>query len=150
MPVTIRPATATDLPYILATWVRAYRDVGPLGRMRWRDYKPLMRRRMAAILDHEATQALVAAENDAVYGWIVYSTTEPLVVHFVYVRAGTDTAPIRGQGLGRALASAAGIDADTALLHTVDTGRGNARRLVSALESKVAAAGHLPIEEFLA
>lgn len=99
----IRPATASDLPFILDSWCRSFRDSPYAGVIRNDDFHRVQRSTIAGLLGRGA-RVLVAAEptTGRILGWLAHEGTE--LLHYAYVKR-----PFRRLGVARRLLEAAGL-----------------------------------------
>lgn len=130
--IILRPPRARDQGYVCSTW--------------WRNVRPQPRpETLNAILDHETTKLIVAGchgDPDFVAGWICWSLLgKAPLLHFVYVRAGK-RGNYRGQGVARALVTAAGLDLTRPIAYTMP-----GFEAASLLERFRGV--HIPVEQFL-
>jgi hypothetical protein len=85
LPVHYRDAVATDLPFIMNSWLRSWRDSDFAKLMKnevfYENYEPFIK----GIL--QRANVLVACsvdDPDQIFGYIVYEN--PQIVHYVYVK----------------------------------------------------------------
>ena len=112
LPRAIRPADERDLPLILNSWLKSYRNAPACTTVPNDIYFSEDRGQKARILDLLSNgQTLIACDpedDDCVYGWICTEepgvSSVPPVVHYVYVKQA-----YRLRGVARGLLKAAGV-----------------------------------------
>lgn len=109
MTVSHRIAAIADMPFIVATWSRAYKRSRQAGIIATDDWHSVMHRTIERLLARRTVSAIVACDAtdpEFAYGWIAGDTSPRApVVHFAYVKES-----YRRAGIGRGLLAALGID----------------------------------------
>jgi hypothetical protein len=131
----IRPAGASDIPYIGASWFDSYRE-SPLAR----SLRPSIYKHYHSVISHllNRSSAFVAHDpgnHDHLIGFLVYEPGFEPVVHYVYTR----NKERYGEGLASALLSAAGL-AEHRFIYTHRTT--DSQRITTGWEARD---GHGPI-----
>ncbi|MDQ3023239.1 MAG: hypothetical protein M3R04_02460 [bacterium] len=113
LPFAIRECRESDLPLVLNSWLRSYRNEDAVRTVTNEIYYSEVVGQKARILDLMAHGRTVVAcdldDADSVFGWACSSIAHPgvsvpPVMHYVYVKQA-----YRGNGLGRALLGALGV-----------------------------------------
>ena len=113
LPIAIRPACTDDLPLLLNSWLKSYRNapaVTTVPNELYFDEGMGQKARILSLLGEcETRVACDPEDHEVVYGWITFEPTLdlPTIVHYAYVKQA-----YRRQGIGTALLRDAGVVGD--------------------------------------
>jgi hypothetical protein len=102
----IRPAFSDERPYILKSWLEAYRHAPGNRNRRWRDYESRVKPILEEILGRDDTRVLVRVVSegpmDVILGWICFArgVRSADTIHWIQTRyrVGSTGACLRRQG----------------------------------------------------
>lgn len=104
--IDIREAKAADVPFIFSGWLKSYRfGYLPQGVPNGTFFD--LHHRLVSHLLRRATVLVATAEDDPdhLLGFVAAEMygQDVLILHYIYVKEGTHTLPLRGQGIASAL-----------------------------------------------
>lgn len=91
LPIKIRPATDQDVAFILNSWLKSYREHGPIAQHVSNTIYFASHHKILQKVIKRATTLVAVNENDdsQIYGYAVGERIEGhFVIHFVYVKQG--------------------------------------------------------------
>ncbi len=97
---TFRAGRPTDAHFLLSTWLKSYRNSGPVTKIPNANYFQGHQDLIVYILSLQGTAVEVVCakdDPDQIIGYVVYNTLAP-ILHYVYVKY-----PFRKLGLGQML-----------------------------------------------
>lgn len=121
MSISHRPATEHDLPFVKHAWVESFRESDHAGPIPMRIYRRTYYEVISDVLERPGVETVVAYRTDdpgQLVGFICierdafdhYTSRCVPAVHFVYVKVGDPTAPLRRFGIARGLFAAVNVD----------------------------------------
>ncbi len=112
--VKVRGAVAEDLPFILNSWLKSYRNSSVSLSIPNQVYYPGHTNRVKEILSNPSTVSLIlvnSTDADQIMGYVIFDLNAP-VLHYLYVKQ-----PFRKYGMGQFLVSLAITHHKSAILH---------------------------------
>lgn len=153
----IRPAVNADMPYVVNSWHRCWRDSSPMRRMRMPLYDAAFDEQVRhGVLGEPDTRIIVGAcANDSawIWSWLCYTPGLVPTVHYAVVRnsirnGGVRRVSLRRLGLFTRLVAAAGVSTELAYTFTPLDSHVEHSLLAAARAAGITARSH-PVHEFL-
>lgn len=137
MTIAYRNAVVTDVPFIVSSWSRSYKESRSAGMIASDDWESVMHPQIRKVLARSGTRAIVAIEStdpDFLYGWIAGNMSGSIpVVFYTYVKES-----YRRAGYARGLLRDLGVDPSQRFAYTCWT------PVILKLATKIPFAKHNP------